>query len=429
VVYSVKKHPTLTINRDGLIGLLLISYCMLPLITPPITVGNLQISILDFLFLLSIPALLTAKQFRLSVPALALIAFVFAALISVLWINSSSTLTMALLRAIRFVEIIIPFLLASTITPAPSLLRRMLITFTWSGLVSIIVGIIMFELQISFRDVQTFKYPNGQWLNRAGGIFSDSSAFGHLLATWLLFAYFTINLIIKNTLLRFLSILTILAVSTYALYASLSRSAIIGLLAAIGIFYLIRFPRAWLKFRNRSTKSLLIIISLTCIFAFINFERIENAVSFIKERFIASALQTISDVWNPEQASSGRVAVWQTYLPYLQENPLTGIGYKALKLEYNLAPDNNYLAVLVETGIFGFFWFILFLISLMFHLFKRSREESIFAWLLVIVWTAQMVMAFSLDIMTFWATMPSLLAVTSVVIHSKHDTVKERARL
>jgi O-antigen ligase len=412
------------LSRRWLALTLLHGYTLFVPAIPTLPLGNLQVGALDLLFVLALPVLVLQRHFRITLSILGLAGFCFTALVSVAIIDDSSR-TGALLRAVRLIEIAMPLFLASSVRLTREEVRKLFRSFLIGGVTSILIGIVIFVFQIPFGDVQRYRFPTGEMLDRAGGIFSDSSAYGHLVATWLIIGLGTLPAFVQRrraTLL--LRALIFLAIGGFALYGSVSRSAFLGLIAAACVGLIFPVPRSWRSAQLRvSLRLALLSVLLAVAFVFIAPHSAWRTATFINQRLVYGTFGALLNVEEANRITSGRIENWTNYLPYVLENPLTGIGYKALILERGIPPDNNYLSVLVETGLIGLALFLVFLGGTFIALFFAYLRGNPFAWTLLLVWSAQAAMALAIDVITFWGTIPGLLVLTGVVLQVRPPVV------
>lgn len=106
-------------------------------------------------------------------------------------------------------------------------------------------------------------------------------------------------------------------------------------------------------------------------------------------------LSTINDEISAGDLN-GRTAIWQSGISALKESPYLGVGigsFKEVSAAYSIyekenSSHNSYLTILVETGIFGFIIFIVFLLGL-FISAVRTKGDATLRWLntmLIILW-------------------------------------------
>lgn len=409
-------------------GLLLLYATLVPFV-PQLPIGPAAIGLVDLLFAASLVVVLARGSVRMTLPLVGLTGLVAVSIVSTLWIEGDAQ-GAALLRSLRFAAIAVPFALASTLHATPADALRIVRGFAIGGAISIAIGIVIFAFQIPFGPVQTFRYPNGLLLDRAGGIFTDSSAFGHLIATWLTtvvaFAPIAFGMKRRRILLLLLGALGLAAV---ALYGSLSRSAFIGLAGAGLVALLLPMPKLWRTTYAYAVPRLLAIGAVAVLTAaLVAPSLVARTTDFLFGRLAVDTISALTgDRDQANLVTSGRVANWLTYLGFFEENPVSGIGYKALRLDRGVPPDNNYLAVLVETGVAGAIAFAAFLGGVFMMAFLAYARGSRFGWPLLVLWAGQAAMGVAIDFMTFWGTMPAVMALTALCLIASERTVAERA--
>jgi len=122
-----------------------------------------------------------------------------------------------------------------------------------------------------------------------------------------------------------------------------------------------------------------------------------------------------------EGVLSGRVASWRTLLDWMTAHPwqaLTGIGYKTLPytdyLGAPVVPDNQYLGLLVETGVAGLAA-LLWLNVAIIRAALRARDSLYRTWILCF-WTGQIVQMASGDLITYWRVLPVYFFVLALAV-------------
>jgi O-antigen ligase len=122
-----------------------------------------------------------------------------------------------------------------------------------------------------------------------------------------------------------------------------------------------------------------------------------------------------------EGVLSGRVASWRTLLDWATAHPwqaLTGIGYKTLPYtDYLGAPvvaDNQYLGLLVETGVAGLAALVWLNVAIL-RAALRARESLFSTWMLCF-WAGQVVQMASGDLLTYWRVLPVYFFVLALAV-------------
>jgi hypothetical protein len=122
-----------------------------------------------------------------------------------------------------------------------------------------------------------------------------------------------------------------------------------------------------------------------------------------------------------EGVLSGRVASWRTLLDWASVHPwqaLTGIGYKTLPYtDYLGAPvvaDNQYLGLLVETGVLGLAALVWLNVAIL-RAALRAKESLHSTWILCF-WAGQVVQMASGDLLTYWRVLPVYFFVLALAV-------------
>lgn len=77
-----------------------------------------------------------------------------------------------------------------------------------------------------------------------------------------------------------------------------------------------------------------------------------------------------------DQSSLDRIDGWAIGMDLFQSNPLFGVGYNHFMDYYFLTAHNSYVLALAETGLFGYLFWVGFLVTLMSLLFKSSLSDG-----------------------------------------------------
>lgn len=318
----------------------------------------------------------------------------------------------ALPRVVRLVGISTPFFLARLAPVGPRDLREFLRWFVVGGAVSIAVGLVLFSQGIAVREgMQRFRFgPEVQY--RALGVFGDSGAYGALWAIWLVVV---VALWVKERrgFWGVAGLSGACALVTMAAYASLSRGAFFSV-----VLVLLTLPLASLVLGRGLVRwhvllrwmFLVGIVAALGVAAWLLAR--DQARAILIERYLLSTFGAGS----LDQATSGRLNNWASYLPYWNSNPITGVGYKNLILGYQLPPDNMYLSALVETGILGFLLMIAFIVSVLVGLVRRAKAGSYEALIMIFVWAVVLSIGLAVDVLTYWGVMPAVFFITGCVL-------------
>ena len=124
---------------------------------------------------------------------------------------------------------------------------------------------------------------------------------------------------------------------------------------------------------------------------------------------------------------SGRVESWGVLTSWIAANPwkaLFGIGYKTLPysdyLGSAVVADNNYLSILVETGLAGLIalaWMNIAILRAAARAAANASPRASFCglWMLCF-WSGQMVQMFSADVLTFWRVLPLYFWILALAV-------------
>ena len=130
-----------------------------------------------------------------------------------------------------------------------------------------------------------------------------------------------------------------------------------------------------------------------------------------------------------EGVLSGRVESWRLLTACIQANPwhvFLGVGYKTLPytdyLGSTVVADNNYLSLLVETGIVGLgalLWLSAAILRAAARAARSGNPRTAFfgAWMLCF-WSGQMVQMFSADVLTFWRVLPVYFWILALAVRA-----------
>lgn len=406
----------------GAAELCLLTYCLLVPVGKPVPFEILGIHLrIGMLDLLTVPAsiifLARLKALKPSWPVAFIVGYGLAAVISTLFTTSPEVRAPILLRAIRLCAILLPFLLAVTLTFDEGRLDRLIKMFLIGGGLSLAGGLILwaFHKQLGVDlYLATVLTENDKFETvRASGVFGDYIAYGHLAAVWFMTAFFRIARM--SGLRQWAASSGAIALASGALVASLSRGALLYLAVAVPSLLFLPWPPAWKKSLRKAaiaiSCSLVVMLVIGSIWRPGPFEKGLQVFHLrVKAVGISAALNGQWDV-----ATSNRLGNWAEYARLVGENPVSGIGYKTLFIARGIPPDNTYLGTLVETGALGFVALMGFLFATLRGLIRASDSYPP-ALFVIALWAGCVAEGFTNDFLTFWGTTPALMAVTGVVI-------------
>jgi O-antigen ligase len=318
----------------------------------------------------------------------------------------------SLLKAMRLAGVFMPALLICQATLNEARVRSFTRAFTWGGLISVVVGIVGFLQGWEWtRAVQTYDYGEGRLTGRAGGVFQDSGAYGHMVATWIAFYFAMAWPRVKRW--RWASAAAVLGVGSVAIYVSMSRAAVFDVLVMAAVQALALLRRG-VRFRYVAASLALVLL----VAGFFQFSGSmdgtggwENrSLKIFVDRFatIAQGLTTDTDQINA--FTGNRLRSWATCFNLWLEHPLAGVGYKAAVSQYGVFPDNVYMMALLEMGAAGFILAVALFVGFWFWSLRRAAAGSEVALMVAVAWAGQLAHGLTADTLTFPASMSLAIA-------------------
>ena len=358
--------------------------------------------------------LLLRRVAPIQVSHLALAAFMMVALFSLSMIGEKRIALDCTIRWVRLTSIVVTFFFGLFMPASGRQMNRMLVAYGVGGLLAIVIGILLYELQIEIRDSQQKLWMNGGFQLRAGGLIGNSGAFGHLTATWCVTCVSALC-VLGRSRYRFLLATAVLMVCVYSVYIASSRAALFHLVMGLTTFaLLVRTPLAWRK--QLLTFALFAGLALTLLFCLSQLmtpprAEASNPVITNLERFIPG--------WNGgdmNEFTSNRADNWPEYIAMMSRSWLLGSGYKTGVRMHEDSPDNSYLSVMLETGVLGFTCMSLFVVSVLYRLVTLYLAGDKYAAVMIPVCVGQLAHCLTSDIYTFWITMPVVYLLLGFVI-------------
>jgi O-antigen ligase len=402
---------------------LIYSYLILVPVLPPLQAGSIELSSLDLLTVPTIICLLliiSRQKFRIRGRfTIGLFLYVAAACLSYIsfTLQHSMFQMLAFFRLIRLIEMFLPILLASQILyrlEREKVIRLFLIGGGLAGL----IGILMFVGGVSLRDSQSFSHQ-GLSIYRAGGTHGGSGSFGNLMAISSLLAFWVLmysktfkDRVVRSKLFRLAIISGV--ITSVGLLVSLSRAGIVYLM--VGVFVLIvpliRKPG---RLVGVVITTFLVLIALVIFWDNITQHEMIGAAILAGEKRLLGMGELSSDF---ESVSSHRNVYWEKswnlYSSKMAAWPL-GLGYKALKIHYEVPPDNNYMQSLFEMGVFGLMSLLAMVILGFRAAWLQMRQNFNLGLLIFALWLGYMLSMFSGDYLTCWHNVTPLFLLLMVV--------------
>lgn len=411
--------------------ILLTAYVAALTVLPPIPIGSIEVSLLDYL---ALPALilviynLSHNQFKLrGLIAISFSLFVVAGVISYISFTfQQTTLNVSMvMRLIRLIEMLLPVLLISQLYHKYPR-DKFLLPFLIGSAVTAIIGVMMFSLGLSLRDSQTFA-TGGELFFRAAGTHGGSGSFGALMGLATIVALWVIlyfNLEDDRSKQRRYKLIALGCglCTIIGMIAALSRGGFVAL--AVGIILLLlpllRTPKKFLKVIIIGSVFVLAIIP--AIDMFTEGSLLGSGYQQFIERI--SGLSELAD--QAEEITGGRTVFWRMAYDLYSSHPLAwpfGLGYKSLVLFYKIPPDNNFNQALFEMGLFG----LAALLSLLYSIFRAAKENFQYnpsvSILLLALLLSTISLMISADVMTYWHNIPPLLILIISFSGKREDAI------
>lgn len=205
-----------------------------------------------------------------------------------------------------------------------------------------------------------------------GDVGSQRYGFVYIVAIWILLCN---NLNLKKYNKYFL-----IAIISYGLLLTFSRSGIIAIIATFILFFInqlkIRKNLFNLKDLNKYLPALLfttlIIVSL--------YQFAEGPIRFFEQRLFALNLGNdvkIYDFINPEASEGYRLYLFKLIIDFVFNNPLTGSGFLGVWILFDDksgSAHNQYLDILFRTGFIGFVLYLYILYRILKYLYWSHKD-------------------------------------------------------
>jgi O-antigen ligase len=401
---------------------LLVLWLVLPPLVPPLQADWIKISVVDPLGAASLVLIVAAAlcgRIRYSAFHASVIVFCIICIVTTASFWGEHEFLESLLRAIRQAFVFSPIFLVALIPLQVRLYNTLLMCLVVAYGVGILSSMIFYTAGFDFATAhQQFYSSEGVHVAaRAGGTVGDSSAFGHLIASWAAIALGLLSYQ-PSRLRKIISIGLVVAIAGWGLYGALARSAILDLVVALTVL-LVLHPGG---LRRLTAFRLILVVTIPLTVAVLSsFSMIAPLPQDFQDRlnrFIApfAAILGFGDTptTNLDSLSSGRLSNWATIWKVLSDNWLFGAGYKYLSLKFNLPADNMFILTFAEIGLFGSLAFILVLTVPLVRLLSRSRRDTMLSRIGLAIWVGQVCHAIFVDTFTFYTSMPMVLVFVAL---------------
>jgi hypothetical protein len=417
----MKRHEIATRINFGILAL----WAALPAIIPPIPVAWLTITPTDLLgaasLLVCLGYVLTG-QLRFHLLQLLALAYVMICIVTTFAFYEQKEFLEALLRSIRQAFVFSPLLLAD-ITPLPRQRVTSLINiYIISSGIGIAAALACYYAGFELAQAHQEYWGTGTAVNRAGGFAQDSSAFGHMVASWVAFS---IGVLSYRAIgfKKYLFIIAVAILGGWGMYASLSRSAVVNSVVSLTVLAALH-PDGVRKFTL--ARFSLIAITCTIFAAILAFSDSPNLKALIPygaytrlDRLAHPLLVAVGLGAGPEnldRLSSGRISNWREISTLFTDNWLVGAGYRYLSLKEHLPADNMYIMTYAEIGVVGGIVFSLLVLIPALHFGKNSVRDRFVSRIGLSLWLGQLVHAVFADTFTFYMSMPIVLMFVGIFL-------------
>jgi O-antigen ligase len=304
-------------------------------------------NVINILFIiLFVTVMIYEKDYRISIPDIAITYFLFAflALISMLWAVDFET---AYSYRTRVIIITINFVVLYSTIKRYNLEQTILYGLLLGGLYNILIGIDI--IQPSFD-----TYLNGRFIGCSGN--------SNKLARIMMFSIFSSLVILSlsniKTWFKFYNYINILF-SLYIIALTVSKKIMI--LAPIMILLSLSFKD--FKIKNIVIASLFIYISIQLLVNYIDPQQLEDTLWLIEKRF--SGMSHMASGQTGDASSMERVALIRGGLNLFYDNPFLGIGLNNAIYIMGKYTHSNYVELLSNVGLIGtLFFYMMYLFTL-----------------------------------------------------------------
>lgn len=272
-------------------------------------------------------------------------------------------------------------------------------------------GIVAFYLQLEAGTaVQMYYYNNYSYLRRAGGVFRDSGAFAHLLATWFAVTVLALELSPSVRLLwRAPMLATTGILALVGLHTSLSRSAMVNSAVVIAALVLPQNPKRATSARITGIVFLVGVLIGGIVLLGTPMGGMTSTASAPLQRIWETTTSLSEGLDSLNWSAGGRLTGWARGIAIWTDQPVFGVGYKTLLAKHGVYSDNNYVLALVETGIVGSCSLIALVVVCTFGFFRLYLAGVPASRTALALWFGQLAHGLTADIYTFMGSMPIVL--------------------
>lgn len=298
---------------------------------------------------------------------------------STVYITPEMFKSMFFSNALRVVEnLLLVYILYYSLRTTQHIWRFLTILLANSVFIAIL-GIVQYRVGGRPPLVGFLFNPEYMFYGRATSVFSSPNNLGHFLAPMVGILLILLFFMHASKSLRFLLLLPGLLLVLGAIILSFSRGAMLTVffcVLTLGYFYYVHFSERKLSFKLVLVV-LLIVVMVLAAFQYYDVY-LRTRLAGYKEQDYRKALN-----WIRTSSDFGRKFAAFRALKTFARHPLWGIGFDVFLGEQiggGYAVDNQYLKIMVDTGLLGFVPFVLMLILIMrtgIHTWKVRRKQNI----------------------------------------------------
>jgi O-antigen ligase len=243
-------------------------------------------------------------------------------------------------------------------------------------------------------------------LRRAQGLFYEASTLGNFCAFFLVMIVVALFHPRDQVPCSRLVLIAGGVIFSAALIFSYSRASLLNVAVAVCALACLLGS----KFRRAVTG---LTVSLVIGGAIVYF-----ALPTFGQSYLLRLFNSFQYIWSsPNGVLSGRLDSWAVLSDFITQEPLHvlfGVGYKTLPYSSftgsTVIADNNYLSLLVETGVLGLVVFLFLNFAILRAAWRAARSSSpraaFFGSWIFCFWTGQIVQMLSGDLITYWRIFP-----------------------
>jgi hypothetical protein len=392
----------LKLGKRPFFTFLICAWIVLPCLLPPLGErgGTVTVSdILGGLTILYCGLLATRIRMRLDVSDVALVVYLTIVVSSCLFYFGDRDTALLFARSIRLVLIFSPAFIFIFVRLELDSIRSMLRLYIVAATVGILLPLIAYAMGLqSAMANQTIDLDATGVINRAGGWVGDSSAFGHeisclalILVLGLLSGVFEFRLLYLGSF----------AVVLYGLYATSSRTALVTIFCATGLFLLLGPAKITSKLRSISLLVLICGFATLGIFLAYSLGYLKGLGNVVDK--LLTPFELIFNASRAAEVSSGRLENWGALFDRVGWRVLYGTGFGTLPLRYGIE-DNVVIKSLGETGLAGLLALVTVVGGAVYRFWRRRRIAL--AAMMLFFTLGQCVNAMFVDTTSFFSSMP-----------------------